>query len=341
MTAPTRRIAIVTPILDDWECLAILAEALHGHLVPHGWEPIIVAVDDGSRPTPAAHAATGASVVLRLSRNVGHQRAIAIGLDYVLREVDADVIATMDADGEDRPEDLLPLLAALDEEPNRIVVASRGRRSESWQFVASYYVYKATFRLLTGEYLDFGNYSVMGRPAARRLTAMHELWLSLPGTVVRARLDLVRLSTDRGRRYVGRSRMKVVGLVVHGMSAVGVFVERAFTRVLMAIGILAGLIAVGFVAALMLKALGLATPGWVTTIAAALVVVLVQTAMIALCGLLLVFGNAANVALAPATTARDLIAGVDRITGGPSAEREAQARSIKVGPVAIATGPQV
>ena len=310
-----RRLVIVTPVLDDWDCLAVLAGELHAVLVPRGWQPFIVAVDDGSRPTEAAAAAAGASVVVRLARNVGHQRAIAIGLDFALREIDADMVAIMDSDGEDRPADLPPLLAALEEQPGRIVVASRRRRSESPQFVLFYRVYKLVFATLTGESLDFGNFCVMGRVAAARLTAMHEMWLNLPGTVVRARLDLVRLSTDRGVRYSGQSRMKLVGLVVHGMSAIGVFVERAFTRVLMAIGLIALLTAAGFVTALVLKAFGLATPGWVTTIAATLVVVLVQTAMIALCGLLVVFGNASNVALAPSATARALVAKVDWITG--------------------------
>ena len=155
----------------------------------------------------------------------------------------------------------------------------------------------------------------MSRQAAQRLTAMHELWLNLPGTIVRARLELLRLSTDRGQRYVGASQMNVVGLVVHGMSAVGVFVERAFTRTLMAIGMLAGVMLIGFMTALMLKAFGLATPGWVTTIAAALVIVLIQTAMLAMCGLLLVFGNALNVAVSPAAIAQNLVASVDRMDG--------------------------
>lgn len=308
-----RRIAVVVPILDDWECLAFLAAGLRERLGGAGWAPWIVAVDDGSRQTEEAAAATGASVVVRLSRNVGHQRAIAIGLDYVLRESGCEAIAVMDADGEDRPDDLPSLVAALDGRPGRIVVASRRRRSEGKRFVMSYKAYKSLFRLLTGERVDFGNFTVMGRMAASRLVAMHELWLNLPGTVMRARLDLVRVPTDRGRRYAGRSRMNLVGLIVHGMSAVGVFAERAFTRALIAIGGLAGAMLAAFLAALALKAFGLATPGWLTTIAVALVIVLAQTAMIMLCGLLVVFGNASNVALAPVVTARTLIAGVDRI----------------------------
>lgn len=314
------KLAIVIPVLDDWECLAILSGRLSEVLRPLGMEPLIVAVDDGSSPSAEAREAVGASIVLRLVRNVGHQRAIAIGLDHVLSRTDADLVAVMDGDGEDRPEDLPLLLAQLGAASRgRIVVASRRRRSEGRRFRAFYRVYKTTFRLLTGAHLDFGNFGVFDRAAGLRLVSMHELWLNLPATMMRSRLELSRVPTDRGRRYAGRSRMNLVGLVVHGLSAVGVFVERAFTRVLLAITSLAVLLLLGLVVGLILKTVGLATPGWVTTIAAALVIVLVQTAMVALSGLFIAFGNASNVTQAPSSTAHSVVASVEIRPGNVSA----------------------
>ena len=309
----TGRVVVVIPVLDDWECLSRLSRELQATLRTAGWEPVIVVVEDGSGPGQAATAADGAAIVLRLKRNVGHQRAIAIGLDHAVREIKAEAIAIMDSDGEDCPADLPGMLDALGKQESRIVVASRRRRQESKRFVIFYRVYKAVFHALTGERLDFGNFSVMGQNAAARLVAMHELWLNFPATVMRSRLTVVRLPRDRGPRYAGQSRMNLVSLVTHGMSAVGVFVERAFTRALLMVGILAATLLAGFGLALVLKLFGLATPGWLTTIAVALVLVLVQTAMIALCGLLTVFGQAANVALSPAEMARVLVAKVEII----------------------------
>ena len=99
--------------------------------------------------------------------------------------------------------------------------------------------------------------------------------------------------------------------MVHGLSAVGVFAERAFTRVLLAVAGVALLLLAGLLLGLALKSAGLATPGWVTTIASALVVVLIQAAMVALAGLFIVFGNAANVANHPSATAGALVRAVD------------------------------
>ena len=52
--------------------------------------------------------------VLQPPFNLGHQRGIVYALRKMLpRIADDDAVVTMDADGEDRPEDLPRLLAAL------------------------------------------------------------------------------------------------------------------------------------------------------------------------------------------------------------------------------------
>ena len=68
--------------------------------------------------------------VLRLRRNVGHQRAIAIGLAFIHAHRPCRAVVVMDADGEDRPSDVPRLLARLDAAGDpAIVFAERTRRS--------------------------------------------------------------------------------------------------------------------------------------------------------------------------------------------------------------------
>ena len=72
--------------------------------------------------------------MLRLRRNLGHQRAIAIGLTYIQAQMTTayEAVVVMDGDGEDAPEDVPRLLARLEAEGGRsIVFAERTRRSES------------------------------------------------------------------------------------------------------------------------------------------------------------------------------------------------------------------
>src|SRR5579863_7063153 len=52
--------------------------------------------------------------------NLGHQRALVYGLRTIASELeDTDLVVTMDADGEDRPEDLPSLLAPLLVKPDK------------------------------------------------------------------------------------------------------------------------------------------------------------------------------------------------------------------------------
>src|SRR5271169_3684992 len=95
--------------------------------------------------------------------NLGHQRAIVYGLRTVEPQFgDDDLVVTMDADGEDRPEDLprllAPLLAAPDD--RRVLsVARRTKRRESARFKVMYFFFRLMFRSLTGVTVRSGNYA--------------------------------------------------------------------------------------------------------------------------------------------------------------------------------------
>lgn len=315
------RVIVVTPVYNDWESVGILIQRL-ATLSDHADGRMrVVVVDDGSTGSPAgledAARRSGLDVrLLTLVRNLGHQRAIAVGLCHAVTEMGADRVVVMDADGEDRPEDVPRLLHALQgTDPLSIVVAERHGRSEGWLFVLFYRIYRLLFSMLTGIPISFGNFCAMRSPAARRLIAMHELLLHLPATVIRSRCPIVRVATDRGSRYAGQSKMNLISLVVHGMSAVAVFSERTFTRLLVFAAGVFGLATLATVVAMLLKLLDLASPGWLTTVAGVLMIVLVQSASVALSGLFVVLNNKRDVTLLPHRATADLIGGVTDFDG--------------------------
>src|SRR5438876_983469 len=132
------KLLVVAPVYDDAaaanQLVANLVEAFSRADV----QLRIIFVDDGS-PVPLSHqmrATTTAPIeVLRLRRNVGHQRAIALATAYVHEHVRCDAMLVMDADGEDRPEDAAALVARCRQQRGaRIFFAERTRRSESALF---------------------------------------------------------------------------------------------------------------------------------------------------------------------------------------------------------------
>ena len=81
--------------------------------------------------------------------------------------------------------------------------------------------------------------------------------------------------------------MNFAGLVLHGFQAFMVFAEYVLVRVTIACAIIAALAVFGIVISVLLKFLGLATPGWFSTALGILVLVLFQTGVLTLMSLML------------------------------------------------------
>lgn len=232
-------LAVLTPIYNDWAALAALIRALDRELAADGRSAEILVVDDGSQVAPGVEGdsfiltAVTAVEVLHLRRNLGHQRAIAIGLAYLEAHSKCQAVVVMDGDGEDRPEDVRRLLQRLDQENGqRVVFAERMRRSEGRVFATLYWLYRVVHWLLTGERVRVGNFSVIPRELLRRLVAVSDLWNHYAAAVFHARIPFVTVPTGRGTRYAGQSHMNFVALVTHGLSAMSVFGDRIGVRLL-------------------------------------------------------------------------------------------------------------
>jgi glycosyltransferase involved in cell wall biosynthesis len=140
---------ILSCLYNDWASAEILFETLDRDFSKSDWQWQLVLVDDGSRepqsPDFLAKLASFSSIeIVVLRRNVGNQRAIAIGLSHIFETKKADAVVVMDADGEDRPEDLLRLIEAHSalSQP-KIIFAERSKRSEGAMFRFLYQLYRA------------------------------------------------------------------------------------------------------------------------------------------------------------------------------------------------------
>ena len=305
------RLGIVTPVLDDWESLRILIDGVGTALAGSGTSVDILAVDDGSlRPFDPAGVPLpeGGPVrevrVLHLAANLGHQRAIAVGLTEMALRDDLDAVVVMDSDGEDRPEDIPRLLDVARAEPGLIVMAQRAKRSESLTFRVAYRLYKLMFRTLTGRVIDFGNFSLLPMRAVRRLVHMPDLWNNLAAAILRCRLPFRAIPTERGQRYAGVSRMNLPALVIHGLSATSVYTDVIFVRILAASIVFAGLTGLGIVVAIVLRlATDLAVPGWATTVVGNLAVMLLLTVMMVIAAALMQLAGRSTRQVIPAVDA--------------------------------------
>ncbi|MBN8923483.1 MAG: dolichol-phosphate mannosyltransferase [Rhodanobacter sp. 68-29] len=283
------KLIVVTPVFEDTEASTILFSELAKSC---GRQIHVVAVDDGSVRQPLTLQgmldARVSGTVIRLKRNVGHQRAIAVGLAYVADKfTDIDRVVVMDSDGEDLPETIESLLGDLDDSRVDVVVAQRKSRVETLRFKTFYVVYKWLFNLLTGRKISFGNFMAMNGTAVRRLASMGELATHVAGTVLVSRLRWSTCALDRGPRYAGKSKMNFVGLALHGFKGLMIFAEDVLVRVGIACAAVAFLSLFGGTLAIVLKAMGYATPGWFSVALGLLLLVFLQTGAITLMTLML------------------------------------------------------
>ena len=282
-------LVIVTPVYEDREASSQLFVELANNF---GASAFVVAVDDGSVREPldpdSLRRAGLSGVIIRLRRNIGHQRAIAVGLGFVADELpNADRIVVMDSDGEDRPATIHALLDALQSPQFDIAVAERKSRVETLRFRAFYVLYKLIFGALTGRRISFGNFMALKPAAVKRLSAMHESWTHIAGSVLASKLRLAVVPLDRGARYAGQSKMNFVGLALHGFKALMVFAEDVLVRVGLACVVISVLSVLGALVAVVLKLVGFATPGWFSVALGVLFLVFLQTAALTLMTLML------------------------------------------------------
>ena len=135
--------------------------------------------------------------------------------------------------------------------------------------------------MLTGRTINFGNYSIILASAVRRLVHMPELWDNLAASIFRSRLPYTTVPTARGIRYIGRSTINLVSLVVHGLTAMSVYSDMIFVRILLVAALVAGVSTAGIVAVTIIRfTTDLAIPGWATTVVGNLLIILLQTVVI-------------------------------------------------------------
>jgi hypothetical protein len=329
-------IAIVIPVLDDWDALSHLLRDIDALALGEDAAFHLFIIDDGSTtPLPerlfeGVRGATVASIELvRLTANLGHQRAIAVGLVVVARRERFDYVMVMDSDGEDRPAGILDLLTTAVTAPDTAVLASRGKRHEGSTFQLGYAAYKLLFRVLTGKQINFGNFSLLPMRAVNRLIFMPELWNNLPATILKSRIPLVRCSIERGVRYTGTSKMNSISLVVHGLGAISVYVDTVFMRMLAAAMMITAVLIAGLLTSLSIKLFtDLAAPSWTTTVMGALLALLFQTIILVIVTTVTLLAGRSSRPMVPFSDAEVFVAGTERIwpTKAAASRRKIAAR---------------
>lgn len=309
-------LAVITPVYNDWTAFRTLLLELN-KLARPGMRLSVVAVDDGSTPACPEHLLDGTESlsniydisILQLTHNMGHQRAIAIGLSEVASHGDTDAAIVMDCDGEDRPQDILRLVEEYVRSPQSIVVARRKKRSEGALFKLFYAAYKMLFRIMTGKVISFGNFCLIPGDLVKRLVFTPELWNNLAGTIVKSRFATRFVPTVRGVRYFGKSKMNFVSLILHGFSIISVFTDVWSVRLLLfSLSMMLATMLGGMTVVAIRILTNLAIPGWASYLAASLMIIFLQSLTISVFSMFIVLTSRSHASVIPALEFEKLVA---------------------------------
>ncbi|MEP0711058.1 MAG: glycosyltransferase [Algoriphagus sp.] len=238
-------------------------------------------------------------LLIRLVKNMGHQRAIAVGLCYAYETIQSEWVGIMDSDGEDQPHELFRL-AAEAKTHNSSAFAKRSKRSEGLLFRMFYVLYKSIFQLLCGQRVNFGNFSVIKGTILKSLVHESNLWNNYAIAFLKLKKPFIRISTHRGKRYQGVSKMNFTQLIIHGLSGIAIFADVVTTRIILfSLGtIVSTLLGMMIVIGIRLTT-DMAIPGWATYSVLALAILLFQAVLISFFTLFIFLSNRSSLGITP------------------------------------------
>lgn len=218
------RLSVALPLHNEEAVLSELLGRL-GRVLDRtdGGPHEIVCVDDGSRDRtrPMLEAAAREDprlVVVRLSRNFGHQAALSAALDHAT----GDAVVMMDGDLQDPPE-VIPRFVEQYHEGYDVVYARRVRRKEPWLLRLSYFLFYRIAAALSDVPLplDAGDFALLSRRVADVMTGTRERHRFLRGLRSWAGFRQTGLEVERGERAAGRTKYTLRKLM--GLAADGIF----------------------------------------------------------------------------------------------------------------------
>ena len=229
-----KKFKILIPLYNDWKSVSKLLNEIDSQTNNWDVEVSIIIVNDASTEKRSGLESIFKKIksikILNMKKNQVHQRCIAAGLKYICENEDFDRVIIMDADGEDRPEELNDFFKKAKENPNMTITGNRFKRSEGFVFKALYEAHKLLTLIFTGKLIKFGNFSCLPKNHVQQLVQKPYLWNSYSSSVVRTIDERTFIPSTRGTRYVLPSKMNIFGLIFHSFSIISVFRNAVIIR---------------------------------------------------------------------------------------------------------------
>ena len=221
------KIKILIPIYNDWRSVFELLKNIDQEINDVSAEVSVLIVNDGSNEEKEEANFEFKNIksvkIINMEKNKGHARCNAAGLKYIFEKEDFDYVIPMDGDGEDRPEEIKLLIEKSKDYTDYVITANRIKRSEGLLFKLCYEIHKILTLIFTGQNIKFGNFTLLPKSIVEKMVNEKATWNSFSGSLCKVSKDRKSISSIRGTRYFGPSKMSFSNLILHSLSIISVF----------------------------------------------------------------------------------------------------------------------
>ena len=228
------KIKILIPVYNDFQSVSKLLIDINSSSSNSKEEFSIILVNDASTEKNYINFSGIEKInsikMINMKHNQGHARCIATGLKYISDKEEFDYVIPMDGDGEDRPKEIEKFVEFLKFDNTKPIVGERIKRSEGLVFKISYTIHKLITFIFAGQSIKFGNFTCLPRSTVKKMINEKSTWSSFSGSLAKLEKNRSTISSIRGERYFGPSKMSFFNLIKHSLSIIAVFKMNVIIR---------------------------------------------------------------------------------------------------------------
>lgn len=212
---PPLELSLVIPVYNGQQTIGDVVRAIHGVFENTSYE--IILVDDGSEDesesicTALAADYPGIVVFVELSRNFGEHSAVLAGLS----QARGDYVAVLDDDGQNPPEEVVPMLAELKRGNHDVVYGHYIDKKHSWfrNAGSAFNDRVATWMLHKPKNLYLSSFKVMRRFVVDEITKYRGPYPYTDGLIYRTTRKIAQIPVQHRISANGPSRYTLRRLV--------------------------------------------------------------------------------------------------------------------------------
>ena len=182
------KLKILLPLFNDWQSLDLLLQKINNLFKKSKIFLEVIIVNDKSTSKfklSKNYSKIRKIRIIDLNKNLGSQKAIFIGLHYIYKNNNKSTIVVMDSDGEDDPLKIISLMKKVKNNPNYFIFVKRTKRLENFFLKFLNKIRLIITYLLTGKYLNIGNFSAFHSNLLKSILTNKDLSLAYCSGVIK------------------------------------------------------------------------------------------------------------------------------------------------------------